>query len=153
MSRLIGLDHGSRRIGLAVGDTETGLAFARPALRRANLEADVAAVIEVAAREGAERVIVGLPLNMDGSEGPQAIAARTFGTRLAAAGLAVEFQDERLTSWEAGERLAAEGRRPPRRSGELDSAAARLILQEYLDALGRPGPGVDRGPSPAQERE
>lgn len=153
MSRFIGLDHGSRRIGVAVGDTETGLAFARHALRRRNLEADLAAVAGLASREGAERVILGLPLNMDGSHGPQAEAARAFGERLRAMGLAVEYRDERLTSWEAGERLAAEGRQPQRRSGELDSAAARLILQEYLDALGRPGPRVDRGRHPAQETE
>ncbi|MGH2456556.1 MAG: Holliday junction resolvase RuvX [Candidatus Limnocylindria bacterium] len=141
MSRLVGVDHGSRRIGLAVGDTETGLAFARPALRRRNADADVAAIGQLARTEGAERIVLGLPRNMDGSEGPQAAAARAFGERLAAAiGLAVVYVDERLSSWEAGERLAAAGRRPRRASGELDSAAARLILQEYLDALHRPDP-------------
>ncbi|HEX6139306.1 MAG TPA: Holliday junction resolvase RuvX [Candidatus Limnocylindria bacterium] len=135
MSRSIGLDHGSRRIGVAVGDSETGLAFARDALRRGrSAEADVAAVLALARREGAGEAIVGLPRNMDGTEGPQAAAARRFGDRLAAAGLAVRYVDERLTTWQAGEQLAEGGRRPDRRSGELDSAAARLILQEYLDA-------------------
>jgi len=78
-------------------------------------------------------VVLGLPRNMDGSEGEQAAAARAFGEELAAIGLEVVFVDERLTSWQAGEQLAAEGRRPRRASGERDSAAARLILQEYLD--------------------
>lgn len=142
--RFIGLDHGSRRIGLAVGDWETGLAFARPALQRSNLVADLEAIAKLAAEEDANTVVMGLPRNMDGSEGPQAQAARAFGQRLAKNGLRVEFQDERLTSWEAAEQIGPRRGRE-RRSGELDSAAARLILQEYLDAHPRP--------STAQEAE
>jgi len=74
-----------------------------------------------------------LPLNMDGSEGDQAAAARTFGGELERIGLEVALVDERLTSWEAGQLLTEAGRRPSRGSGELDSTAARLILQQYLD--------------------
>lgn len=138
MSAVIGLDHGSRRIGIAIGDTETGMAFARPALMRRNLEADLAALRELVNAESASLVVIGLPLNMDGSEGEQAGAARSFGERLAALGMRLAYQDERLSSWEAGERLAEAGRRPSQRSGELDSAAARVILQQYLDARPRP---------------
>lgn len=138
MTRVIGIDHGSRRIGLAVGDTATGMAFARPALRRRNLALDLDTIAVLARDEEAELVVVGLPRNMDGSEGPQAAAARDFGERLAAIGLRVAYVDERLTSWQAAEQLADEGRRVRRRSGEIDSAAARLILQEYLDALAPP---------------
>jgi putative Holliday junction resolvase len=130
--RLIGLDHGSRRIGLAIGDSETGMAFARPALQRTRLATDLDAILRMAAEEGAETLVMGLPRNMDGSEGPQAQAARAFGQRLAASGLEVVFQDERLTTWQAAELLGPRRGRE-RRSGELDSAAARLILQEYLD--------------------
>ena len=79
-------------------------------------------------------MIVGLPRNMDGSEGPQAAAARRFGEELERAGLSVVFVDERLTSWEAGEQLGATKARSQRKRGDLDSAAARLILQDYLDA-------------------
>jgi putative Holliday junction resolvase len=71
---------------------------------------------------------------MDGTEGSQAAAARAFGEQLAATGLAVVFVDERLSSWQAAEDLAQAGRRPDRQSGELDSAAAAVILQEYLRA-------------------
>lgn len=134
MTRVIGLDHGARRIGLAVGDTETGMAFARPALRRRNLDHDLARLVELCGEERAGTVVIGLPLNADGSEGSQAAAVRQFGERLERVGLPVVYEDERLTTWEAGERLRDEGRRPTRRSGELDSAAARLILQQYLDA-------------------
>ena len=135
--RIIGLDHGSRRIGLAVGDLETGMAFARPALQRTNLVADLEEIRRLAAEEGASTLVMGLPRNMDGSEGPQAQAARAFGQRLATGGLTVVFQDERLTSWQAAEQMGPRRGRE-RRSGELDSAAARLILQEYLDAQPRP---------------
>jgi putative holliday junction resolvase len=138
VTRLIGLDHGSRRIGVAIGDTETRLAFARPALQRSNAEADIRAIGQLARSEGARIVVLGLPRNMDGSEGQQAAAARDFGEQLAAIGLVVELQDERLTSWQAAEQIGPRRGRE-RRSGELDSAAARLILQEYLDADARPG--------------
>ena len=139
MSRLVALDHGTRRIGVAVADLETGMAFARRAIQRRNLDHDLALVRELCTSEGVERVVIGLPLHLDGSEGAQAASARAFGERLAALGLDVAYEDERLTSWEAAERMAAAGRRPTRSSGELDSTAARLILQQYLDARHRTG--------------
>ena len=140
MSTLIGLDHGSRRIGVAVGDTETGMAFARAAIVRRNLEVDLDAIEALASAESAALIVIGLPLNMDGTEGPQAASAIAFGERLVARGIRIAYMDERLSSWEAGERLAEAGRRPRRESGELDSTAARLILQQYLDARRRTGP-------------
>ena len=146
MNRLIALDHGARRIGVAVADSETGMAFARSAVQRRNLGQDLAAVRELCAAEGAELIVIGLPLNMDGTEGPQAASAREFGARLAEIGLDVVYEDERLSSWEAAERLSESGRKPPRASGELDSTAARVILQQYLDARHRPG-------SPLEETE
>jgi len=139
VSRVIGLDHGTRRIGVAVGDTETGMAFERPAIHRQSLAVDLHEVEQLAWAEGAELIVVGLPLNMDGSEGDQAAAARGFGDGLTENGLRVAYEDERLSSWAAGEEHRESGRRPQRRSGELDSTAARLILQQYLDAHRRTG--------------
>jgi len=139
VSAIIGLDHGSRRIGVAVGDTDTGMAFARPAIRRRSLASDLDAVEELARADGAELVVIGLPLHADGSEGAQAASARAFGGAVADRGLSVTYEDERLSSWEAGERLRERGRRPTRESGELDSTAARLILQQYLEARRRTG--------------
>jgi putative holliday junction resolvase len=124
---------------VAIADPQTGMAFARRAIQRRNLDHDLALVRELCTSEGVERVVIGLPLNMDGTEGPQAVAAREFGDRLTAIGLAVDYEDERLSTWEAGERMAEVGRRARRGSGELDSTAARVILQQYLDA--RRGPG------------
>ncbi len=140
MTRFIGIDHGSRRIGVAIGDTETSMAFARAAILRRNVEVDLVAIEALADAESAELIVIGLPLNMDGTEGDQAAAARSFGERLVARGMRIAYEDERLSSWEAGERLADAGRRPRRESGELDSTAARLILQQYLDARRRTGP-------------
>ena len=98
------------------------------------------AVADLVRAEVVSTILIGLPLNMDGSEGPEAAAARAFGERLAAIGPVIVFADERLSSWQAGEELKAAGRRPPRRSGELDSAAARLFLQQYLDDRPSPAP-------------
>ena len=132
--RLVGLDHGAKRIGVAVGDTETGMAFARPAIKRRNLDHDLALIGELCTAEGATAVVIGLPLLLDGSEGEQARVARAFGDRLAAIGLQVAYEDERLTSWQAQRQASEQGRHPRRDSGDIDSAAARLILQQYLDA-------------------
>jgi putative Holliday junction resolvase len=150
--RIIGLDHGGRRIGVAIGDTETGMAFARPAIRRTNLASDLAEIGQLCVAEGAALVVIGLPLNMDGSEGSQAAAARSFGKGLVGIGLAIEYADERLSSWQAAEDLTADGRRAGRGSGELDSAAARVILQQYLDAR-RPPAGHRSEPDRPEETE
>ena len=150
--RIIGLDHGAKRIGVAVGDTETGMAFARRALRRRNLDHDLALVGELCTTEGAGLVVIGLPLNLDGTEGSQAGVARAFGDGLTGIGLTVAYEDERLSSWQASEQLTAEGRRAGRGSGELDSAAARVILQQYLDAR-RPPAGHRSDPDWPEETE
>ena len=134
MTRILALDHGARRIGVAIADPETGMAFARRAIQRRNLDRDLALVRELCTLEAVERVVIGLPLNLDGSEGPQAAVVRAFGEALRGAGLAILYEDERLTSWEAERQLASGGRTPDRRTGEVDSAAAQLILQQYLDA-------------------
>ena len=129
MGRVIGVDHGERRIGLAVGDDETGMAFPRPPIRAGAAAPD--AIRRVAAAEGTDRVVVGLPLNMDGSEGSQAASARAFGARLDAAGLAVSYVDERLTSWAAAQPLPGAGQRQVPKDS-IDSAAAALILEQYF---------------------
>ncbi|MGH2489607.1 MAG: Holliday junction resolvase RuvX, partial [Candidatus Limnocylindria bacterium] len=117
------------RIGLAVGDEETGMAFPRPAVRAGRRALEDIRALAIA--EGTTRIVVGLPLNMDGSEGDQAAAARSFGAKLGALGLDVIFADERLTSWDAAERMSrsASRRSPP---DAIDSAAAALILEQYL---------------------
>jgi putative Holliday junction resolvase len=127
VGRVIGVDHGLRRVGVAVGDDETGMAFPRPVLAG---KGSAQRVRSLADAEGTRRIVVGLPLNADGTEGSQAAAARAFGTELTALGLDVRYTDERLTTWEAEERARASDRRPAPNS--IDSAAAALILEQYF---------------------
>jgi putative Holliday junction resolvase len=133
VSRLLGIDHGTRRIGVAVADTETGIAFERPALRAGARLADAHAVADLVRREGASLVVLGLPLEASGAEGAQARRVRAFGQALTDLGIEVAYDDERFTSAEAARLLVEADRTPTRASGELDSAAARLVLQQFLD--------------------
>ncbi len=133
MTRYLALDLGERRIGLAVGDDAAGIATPLPSLRRRSHDADADALRAVVRAEGAEALLIGLPLTLRGEEGPQAGRARALGERLAAElGLRREFLDERLTT-SAAERLRT-GRR-----FDVDSAAAALLLQQHLDRARRRG--------------
>jgi putative Holliday junction resolvase len=127
MGRVIGVDHGLQRVGVAVGDEETGMAFPRSVLKTAAAADGVRLLAE---DEGTRRVVVGLPLNADGSEGRQAALARAFGSELAGLGLDVTFTDERLTTW-AAEQAARTADRP-KPTNAIDSAAAALILEQYF---------------------
>lgn len=127
MGRVIGIDHGLKRVGVAVGDDETGIAFPRPVLKAGHAAADIR---RLADQEGTRRVVVGLPLNVDGSEGQQAAIARGFGNELSDLGLEVTFSDERLTSWAAEQEAGSANR--PNASNAIDSAAAALILEQYF---------------------
>jgi len=128
----LALDLGTVRIGIAASDDDGRLAFARQVLHRRGARRDLPDLVRVAQAEEVTEIVVGLPLNADGSEGEAAAAARRFGARLAAASeLPVVFQDERYSTCEAAENLRAIGSR--RRL--LDAEAARIILQSYLDSL------------------
>ena len=135
---VLGLDFGERRIGAAVSD-ELGIT-ARPlaAIERTSRAEDVARIGELARRRKAKVIVVGLPLNMDGSEGPAARRARRFGAALRRElGLEVELWDERLSTAEAERALIESGERRARRREVRDGVAAALILQSYLDARRR----------------
>jgi putative Holliday junction resolvase len=135
---VLGIDAGERRIGLALSD-ETGL-LASPAgivSRHHGLRPALDEIAALADREGVACVVVGLPLNADGSEGRQARRARELA-RLVGQVLnrPVELWDERLSSQEAEAILRAQGRDPRRvrAQGGIDAVAAAVILQSYLDA-------------------
>lgn len=142
--RILALDYGRVRIGLAVSDALGIAAHPLPAWRRRTLAEDLAGLARLAAERDVQRLVVGLPLNMDGSEGPMAAEARAFGLRLGAAlGLPVDFEDERLSTDEAETRLMAAGLRPPERRRLRDSLAAAVILEAVLE---RPPRGDSPGP-------
>lgn len=133
--RILALDVGVKRIGMAVSDELGWTALGLETLTRGRVREDVAHVAATAARHAATLLLLGLPLNMDGTEGAQAAYVRDFGERLTKRhGLRVEFWDERLSSVAAGEILAAQPGRSHRAKGDLDRVAAAVILQSYLDA-------------------
>ncbi|MFW6051563.1 MAG: Holliday junction resolvase RuvX [Myxococcota bacterium] len=131
--RRLGVDPGERRVGLAVADDDVGVAVPLrtvPGGARAVRE-----VKRAAEEEGAEALVVGLPLRLDGSEGTAARRARRFGDAIAReTGLPVEWWDERLTTVAAERSLAAAGVRGRDRRRVVDQSAAALVLQAYLDA-------------------
>ena len=136
--RLAALDIGTKRIGVAVSD---GLGLtAQPlcVIDRRGTTADIEQIREALADYAVRRVVVGLPLQMDGSEGGQAELVRRFCERLeATTGWEVLYQDERLTTVESERRLIDAGVRRKARRRVIDKTAAALILQSYLDATGR----------------
>jgi len=137
MRYFIGIDYGSKRIGLAVGDDETRLAMPLRRLEpRGDLNAQIEAVVEACSGYNVAGFIVGLPLNMDGSEGPQARACRSFGRQLArAAGKSVSYQDERLTTAQAQELLRPAELTHKQKRSRLDRVSAQLILQAFFDSM------------------
>jgi len=154
--RVLAMDYGRRRVGLAVSDE--GRMVARPlaTLVRANRRADLARLRQIAREQGAVLLVVGLPLRLDGTAGDMAAEARDFAARIGKAlRLPVALVDERLTSWEAsegpetgaarkesfaGSRRRGAKRQPDRGAASkahrgpdgVDSLAAALILEEYL---------------------
>ena len=142
--RLIGVDYGLRRVGIAVTDPERGMAFARPALQRKVGQAVKALVEELAAlakAEDAAGFVVGLPLALDGSDTETTRQVRNFARKLAStSGVPVELADERLTSTEAGAMLREAGLSARKAKNRLDSQAAVLILETYLAQHGTATP-------------
>ena len=142
---MLGIDAGERRVGVAVSDALRLLATPLCVLDRARGLAPVLdALTELTRREGIDRMIVGLPLNADGSHGQQARRAQDFA-RVAArvVGVPVDLWDERLSTQEAEAIVRAQGRstRRVRQRGQLDAIAAAVILQDYLDHA--PPPDAD----------
>jgi putative Holliday junction resolvase len=134
---VLGIDAGERRVGVAVSDELRLLASPRCVLDRARGLAPILdELIGLVQREDVTQMVVGLPLNADGSEGPQARRAREFA-RVAGrvVGVPVELWDERLSTREAEAIIRAQGRntRRARQRGQLDAVAAAVILQDYLD--------------------
>lgn len=136
MSRVVGIDPGQARVGIAISDEERSIAFPRETVSARDGWADAAArVREALADDEVALLVVGLPLRLDGSEGEAARRARGFGEALRAElGIEVEFWDERLTTVAAERSLTEMGRRGAKRRDVVDQSAAAILLQGYLDA-------------------
>ena len=135
MSRAVGVDLGARRIGIAVSDPGGVLATPVTVLRRTPDRARLHRQISELVHEyEAEVVVVGLPLSLDGSDGPAAVAARQEAAELTEAlDVPVELHDERLTTVTAHRLLAATGINERARRKVIDAAAAAVLLQTWLD--------------------
>ncbi len=135
-ARLMGLDLGAKRIGIALSDRARTLATPRETLRRRGFKQDMAALRAIVEREGVGGMVVGLPVNMDGSEGPRAQSARDYARALAnALALPVAFWDERWSTLAVERVLVEADLSRGKRARVVDRAAAAYILQGALDRL------------------
>ena len=135
---LLALDVSKRAIGVAGADAGWRLATPLTTIRRKRLAQDLAQLERIIAERAAGALVLGWPLNMDGSEGPRCQAVRALAEKLdRALGLPILFWDERLTTFAAEEAAERAGLRGKRRAAMLDALAATAVLQDLLNALAR----------------
>jgi putative Holliday junction resolvase len=136
--RYLGIDVGRARIGVAIADELLRTARPLRVVERRGDAPDLAVIAGVAAEYEVTQAVVGLPLNMDGTEGPSADFARRFAAKLAdALHVPVVFQDERLSTFEAATRLRDRGISAKEGRQLIDAEAAAVILQDWLDGSTR----------------
>ncbi|HEY6928887.1 MAG TPA: Holliday junction resolvase RuvX [Thermoanaerobaculia bacterium] len=130
--RILALDFGERRIGLATCDPTGQVVAARRTILRKSDAAAVREIVTFCAEEEVERIVLGLPRSPEGRESPLAARIRSFGRRLSQeAGLPVDYHEETLTSWEA-ERGRGRAPRSKEEKEEIDREAAAILLNDYL---------------------
>jgi len=138
MKRVLALDVGDRRTGVAVSDDLGITAQGVETIETRGIERDVARAAEIARNYGTDRILIGLPRHLDNREGAQAQHSREFGDRLTAMGFSVLYEDERLTTAMAQRALLEADTSRKKRKQVVDKIAAVLILQGFLDAGGWP---------------
>jgi putative holliday junction resolvase len=132
--RILALDLGEKRIGVALSDEGRMLARSLLVFKRSSRAADFALIGRLVAEHGVTLILVGLPIRLDGVEGDKAAWARDYGTALAKElRIATEFWDESLSTVKAEASLEARGESRRKRRGRIDAVAAAVILQDYLD--------------------
>lgn len=132
--RIMGLDYGDVRIGVALSDVTHLIASGLETYTRKTNKLDIAHLAQIIAENDVNLVVFGLPLNMDGSEGIRVVKTKSFAEKLKAeCNVMVDFFDERLSSVDAEEILLNAGLRRDKRKEVIDKVAATLILQGYLD--------------------
>ena len=147
------LDLGTKTIGTALCDASWRIASPGKTLPRGKFGTDKSKLAALAAERSVKGLVVGLPLNMDGSEGPRAQSARAYARNLAVLGLPVLLWDERLSTATAERDLVGQDMSRAKRAERIDSAAAAVILQAAIDALtGRSGLRAVQSKRPAVSR-
>ncbi len=148
--RIVAVDYGTVRIGLAISDPERRFASPHSIYARRDAAADAAFYCKLAAEERVSRFVVGLPVHLDGQESQKSFEAREFGKWLAeATGVTVDYFDERFTTAQAEEHLLAAGLTKKRRKERLDMLAAQILLSAYLEA----GCQSDEAPRGLEDRK
>lgn len=133
MTRYLGIDLGSRRIGLAISDPKGTFATPFMTLNRSSDELDAQAIAELALGEGVSTAVLGMPFKLDGTKGDATVVVEDFASALRTAGLRVRFVDERLTTVEATKKLRSTGVKGKKLRAVVDRTAATIILQTFLD--------------------
>jgi putative holliday junction resolvase len=132
--RVLGLDVGDKRIGVAISDPLHVTAAGLETIARQTLDADVERIADIARRHHVKEIIIGMPVDMDGTHGEQAQKVMGFGKKLArATGLPVIYEDERLTTIGAIRTLTVQGIKAGPNQDHVDMQAAAIILQKHLD--------------------
>ena len=132
--RILGIDYGDARIGLALSDPTATIAGRLGVQKSLSMRKDIDAIADIVASRLVEKIVLGLPLNMDGTEGDRACKTRAFGRNLQkVSNVDVVYVDERLSTIEAQEALIASGVPKKKHKGYIDETAAQIILQSYLD--------------------
>lgn len=132
--KIIALDIGTVRIGIATSDIMEIIASAYEVYRRKNLDSDVKYIAELVSKLDAGEIVIGLPLKLDGTEGQSVEMAKSFGEELSKlTSVPIVYQDERLSTVSAERVLIESGMRREKRKDKIDSIAATFILQTYLD--------------------
>ena len=132
---MLGIDYGDRYVGFSECDSEEILAFPLTTVRVKSMREAVDAAADIASRDGAEKIVIGLPLLPDGTEGERASKTRAFGRVLAkVTGLPVDYSDERLTTLQAEEYLAEGGVKKRDMKRYTDKLSAQIILSDYMSA-------------------
>ncbi|TYC66082.1 Holliday junction resolvase RuvX [Stappia sp. BW2] len=136
-TRLIGLDLGTKTIGLALSDLGRGIASPMETIRRKKFTLDAEQLLAICAKKGVGGIVLGLPLNMDGSEGPRVQATRAFVRNLSQkTDLPITYWDERLSTAAVTRTLLEADTSRAKRADVVDKMAAAYILQGFLDRLG-----------------
>jgi putative Holliday junction resolvase len=138
MQRIMGIDYGDARTGVAISDLLCSIVGSTYVVPSRNTEKAIADIVRLAKENSVGRIVVGLPRNMDGTEGPRAALCREFAEKLhAATGLEVTMWDERRTTVEAHNILSQHNYHGQKRKNTVDAVAASLILEGYLNFSGR----------------
>ncbi len=138
MKRIMAIDYGDARTGVAVSDLLCSIVGSTVVVRSRDTQKALADIVAIAKQNDVEKIVVGLPKNMDGTEGPRAALCREFAKQLeAASGLQIVMWDERRTTVEAHNILSQHNYHGKKRKETVDAVAASLILEGYLAFLGR----------------